>query len=155
MSDSWTRVWNATQEIQRQIEELKWVIVEEGFRFRKPRHLESQSQTPSESSSSPDTGTPEETSDGWTTSYSLSSPVRADGFLPLSVAADIWAWCNSQLHPGNEQAVEIGVTLTSKAATPPSGSASSSPAEEVSQASGVAGEHDWRHFDMRNPERSY
>lgn len=42
-----------------------------------------------------------------------------------------------------------------KAATPPSGSASSSLAEEVSQANGPAGEHDWRHFDMRNPERSY
>lgn len=117
--------------------------------------LESQPQTPSERSSSPDTGTPEETSAGWSTSFESWCRVNLDGTLTLFPPESIWVSVSSLFGRGNWPEGEIGVTLTSKAATPPSGSASSSPVEEVSQASGHAGEHDWRHFDMRNPERSY
>lgn len=114
--------------------------------------LEAQQETPASASQPTEQPAPSSseatepgtgTSDGWSISYSLSSHARADGSLPLSVVGDIWAWCNSQLRHGGPQEVEIGVILTSKASTPPAGSASPSTAEPTPEASGVAGSREF------------
>lgn len=118
-------------------------------------HLEAQQETPASASQSTEQPVPSSseatepgtgTSDGWSISYSLSSHARADGSLPLSVVGDIWAWCNSQLRHGGPQEVEIGVILTSKASTPPAGSASPSTGEPTREGSGVAGSYDMGPF---------
>lgn len=94
----------------------------------------------SETPSSPDT------EPGWAmkvtsrTSRKWSCPVSRGGSLTPSQQQDILAWLNSLWTVGDGLEVEIGVTLTSKAATPPSGSASPSTEAPTPAASGVAGE---------------
>ena len=113
-------------------------------------HLEAQeaatpsptTASPSETPSSAATPTQAGTKPTWSTSYTLSCPVRVDGSLSPLALPDIWDWLNSRQILGNVQAVEIGVTLTSKAATSPSGSASPStppPPESVIGSSSRSG----------------
>ncbi len=94
--------------------------------------LEAQQETPASASqpteqpalsSSEATETAEETKLTSPTSLKWSYLVNRDGSATLYLPATISDWLSSQVTHGDEQEVEIGVTLTSKASTPPTGSA--------------------------------
>ena len=118
-------------------------------------HLEAQQETPASASrptEQPAPSSSEATRTVAATPFTLpislewSSRVKADGKLPSSVVLDIAAYCNSLRILGGEQEVEIGVTLTSKASTPPAGSASPSTVEPTREGNGVAGSYDMKPF---------
>ncbi len=90
--------------------------------------------------SSGDTRTPEGGNDTLPISSTWSSLVSLDGFVDQFQTRAIWAWLNSLRLHGQLRAVEIGVTLTPRGATPPSGSASPSTEEPAREASGAAGD---------------
>lgn len=93
-----------------------------------------------ETSSPAATETPEETKPTSAISHLLLFHVKAGGNLRSYLGPGILDWLSSLPPPGEPQEVAIRLTLTPRAATPPSGSASSSPAEEVSHRNGRAGE---------------
>lgn len=110
-------------------------------------------ETPQSETPSPVvTSTLEETSDTSIISYSWSSPASQAGTLPRSVQQAIAALFNLPLHRGQEP-VEVTLSIRiPRAATPPSGSASSLPAEERWNRSGHVGE--WSTTSAFNPGRA-
>ena len=111
-------------------------------------HLEAQEAaaaemaSPSATPSSADTETQEATKPTWSTSRTWSYLVSPGGKLEQYQRVGIAAWLSLLRIPGNAQEVEIGVTLTSKATTSPSGSASLStppPPESVIGSSSRSG----------------
>lgn len=106
----------------------------------------------SEQPSSQATETAEETEPIYSTSLTLSSPVNPDGLLELSVVRVIEGWLSSVSIPGSVLGVEIGVTLTSKASTPPVGSPSPSTAAPTREGNGAAGKWEpimWINLETR------
>lgn len=132
-------------------------------------HLEAQQETPGSASqpteqpapsSSEATEMAEETKPISSISWRQSYLVNQGGFHYSDPAQDILDWLSSHRLAGMGPEVEIGVTLTSKASTPPAGSASPSTAEPTPEASGVVGSrefvdshvHEW-HIVVGYPRR--
>ena len=90
-------------------------------------------------SSSEATETAAGMSDTYRTFWSKSYPANLGLIDWRPAARDISVWLSSLPILGNELGVEIGVTLTSKASTLQSGSASPSTGDLTREASGVAG----------------
>jgi len=105
----------------------------------------------SETSSSVDTATVVEAPSTSTILWRWSCPVSPGGALSPSHLQDILASLSSLQFHGNTQEVEIGVTRTSKALTPPAGSPSPSTEESAHEASGVVGDcnHEWEDAQLR------
>ena len=141
--------WDSLRSLNVKVDRLTSAVWEQ------QAHLEAQQETlvsashPTEQpapSSSEAIETEPEMSDTYRTFWSKSYPANLGLIDWRPAVRDISVWLSSLPILGNELGVEIGVTLTSKASTPQSGSASPSTGEPTREDSGVAGRYDMRPF---------
>lgn len=137
------RLMGYLERMSRSLEEIvksQKTALEAGFQILEAQNPPAETQQ-SEQPSSPDTETAGGTSDTYRTFWSKSYPANLGLIDWRPAARDISVWLSSLPILGNELGVEIGVTLTSKASTPPAGSPLPSTAEPTPEGSGRVGEH--------------